>query len=520
MYNKSSSRQGKQTVLIATLWGIGLLTLSSSLSAATQAAINETTTVTDKTATDKPMQDKTVTNKTKTKASPEKLTAQPVKPVYAVTLAGAKQAFKDTNYLDALKILIKLEDKYAGSVEYDYLLGRCALETKNFDTAAAAFIRALTIDPDFAAARFELARTYYSKGVAKLSRGPFEQARAEFKIVATMNPPAELRQAIKQYQSNIDKYLEVRETEFSFFFDTTIGYDTNINSSSNKDFQGYTDSGTGASYLFDLRKPDEERESGFGQAQAGFGIALPLFSNNFEVFGNLLFGGKSYERNHDYDHTWDQVQMGLRHYGESNKKTLRFRFKSTDRRREGERYHEQGEGMFEWASKINKNTALTFWLLGGDSSYYGYETHVFSVNYNRQGIEATRISDGKSKASFQLLFFTGRDNSQDCGDNNNNNYCPDAYARDVRGLRVAFGANLFDQSRFYSSLYLEDSDYDRDFLNQRRKDKRIEALLAINSGFGDSMYVRPEILYIQNDSTLYVFDHDRWVTSITIGWGF
>jgi len=456
------------------------------------------------------------TGQTTVKTDLEKAGAQVEKPVYPQTFAGAKQAFEDNNFLDALKILIKLESDFAGKVEYDYLLGRSALETKNFDLATSAFIRVLTVDPDFAAARFELARTYYSKGVAMLARGPFEQARSEFEIVSGMNPSSELRQAIDQYQANIDKYLEIRETEYKMFVEMTGGYDSNIGSTSDHYYFSYYDYGTATQNTYRLDEENREKESGFGQAQAGIGIAWPLFSNNFEVFGNLLVGGKSYSSNYEYDHTWNQIQFGARHYGENDKKTIRFRFRQTDLVDGGERYHEDDGVSLEWAIKANKTNALTFWVMGGDSSYHAHETYVFSVNYNRSGAEWTHLFEGKSKPSVQILLVAGRDNPQEC---ENSTYCPDAYARDVGGYRLAWSANMSKQSRFYSSFFFQDSEYDREFFYQHRNDQRIEVFLGLNTSFGDSWYVRPEIHYINNDSSINLYSYERWVASITLGWG-
>lgn len=205
-------------------------------------------------------------------------------------------------------------------MEYDYLLGRVGLETKNFDLAVSALVRVLTVAPDFAAARFELARTYYSKGVAYLARGPFEQARSEFNLVSAMNPPSELRQAIEQYQANIDTYLKVRETEFNLFLEMTGGYDSNVGSTSEHYYFSYYDYSTATQNTYRLEEQNRERESGFTQGQAGIGIDWPLFSNNFEIFGNLMVGGKSYSKESGFDHNWNQVQFGARHYGESDKK--------------------------------------------------------------------------------------------------------------------------------------------------------------------------------------------------------
>ncbi len=458
---------------------------------------------------------------TSSTAKPEAVSAEKPKPEYPQNLNGAKQAFKDTNYTESLKILARLEGDNAGNVEYDYLLGRCALETRNFDLAVSAFTRALTVDPGFAAARFELARTYYSKGVALLARGPFEQARAEFTIVSSMNPPADLISSIKQYQANIDKYLKVRETEFKLFVQMTGGYDTNLASTSDFYYFDYYDYGTASQQTYRLKEENRERESIFGQMQAGIGIAWPLFSNNFEIFGNLLTGGQSYSSQHDYDQSWDQIQFGARHYGENDKKTVRAQFRKIHLMEKDENYNEEGGVTLEWAIKMNKHNALTFTIMGGDSSYHDNQTHVYSVNYNRSSVEWTHLLEGTNKPSVQILLVGGRDNPQQCNNNTGpNNYCPGIYSRDVGGYRLAWSTNLTERSRFYSSLFYEKSDYDREFFYQQRVDRRLEVFLGLNTTFGSHWYIRPELHYINNESTINLYSYERGVASVTLGWGF
>ena len=342
----------------------------------------------------------------------------------------------------------------------------------------------------------------------------------EFDLVNKMNPPPELKQAIAQYQDNIDKYLKARETQFRMFVEMSAGYDSNIGTAPEDDYFTYYDYGTATSHTYDLRADSRQEESFFGQMQAGIGIDWPLFSNDFEIFGRFMAGGRSYSNNHDYDHIWNEVQFGARHYGKNDKKTFRARFKRTDVRDDKDstgwqRYHDQGEVMLNWAIKASDNTALSFWILGGDSNYQAHGTYVYSVNYNRQGVEATLLSDGKRKSSFQILLLDGRDNPQECKDGP---YCPDFYTRDVEGMRLGWGVNIFDSSRFYSSLYLERSTYDRQFFFQERRDKRGEIFMAINTAVSESWYFRPEIHYTHNHSTVELFDHERWFINMTFGW--
>ncbi|MDH5444103.1 MAG: tetratricopeptide repeat protein [Gammaproteobacteria bacterium] len=456
----------------------------------------------------------------------EKVAQQAVKPEYEHTLKGANKAFKNKHYQDALTILVKLEGDKAGTVEYDYLLGRAALATKQYDVAVAAFTRVLTVDPNFAGARFELARTYYSKGVMVLARGPFEQARTEFELVAKMNPPADLLAAIKQYQSNIDTYLAERETEFDIFVELMAGYDTNIGTTPKNDSFSYYDPNLPGYQTYDLKEKyrEEEKESAVGHIRAGVGIAWPLFSNNFEIFGLAEAGARSHASNHGYDHNWNQQQFGARHYGDNNIKTMRVRFKSTfvsgdEDATTGEKeqllYHKEAEFMLKFDLKLTDNTALSIVGLGGTSDYHVYGTEVFSVGYDRQSIETTYKSDGKRKSTLQVLFLTGEDYAQKC---ETGPYCQSAYERSVNGMRLGWGVNIFDSTRFYTSLYFENSDYRNQFFYQQRRDNRREFFMGMNTRFGDSWYLRPEIHYTENESNLSLYEHDRWLATLTFGW--
>lgn len=453
----------------------------------------------------------------KAKTELEQMSLQPVKPVYPQTMSGASQAYKDKNYQDALAILLKLESDYAGKVEYDYLLGRCALETRQFDVAVAAFTRALTVDPNFAAARFELARTYYSKGVALLARGPFEQARSEFGIIAKMNPPTELKQAIDGYQANIDKYLKEREAEFNIYVETMGGYDSNIGTRSSHDSFSYYDPGIPATNTYDLNNKNETGESSYMQIKTGAGIAWPLFSKYFEVFGNVEVAGRFYASNHGYDHTWEHIKFGARHYGKRDKKTLLISFRKTDilgDLGDRQRYHEEGSVGLFWEFKNTQNSTLKLFAKGGDSNYQAHGTYVFSVNYNRQGIETTYLTPGKRKSTLSAMYVMGEDYEQQC----DFPPCPGSYARKVNGLQLAWGVNIFDSSRFYSSLYVENSEYHRDFFFQKRRDSRSELFMGINTRMGKSWYFRPEIHYTENRSNLTIFEHERWLINMRLGW--
>ena len=433
------------------------------------------------------------------------------------SLKEAKQAFEEGNYVIALNILAGLEAKYAGNIEFDFLLGRSALESKKFDLAIAAFSRILTADPNFPAARFELARTYYSKGVLTLSVGPFKQARSEFNLVLTQEPPEKIKQTINQYQKYIDKYLEVKKMQTSVFAEFSGGFDSNIGSSSSSDTFTFFDESNSTYKNYNLTGASKQQDSSYGQVQAGAGISLPLFSSNFEMFGNLLVGSKSYKKQSEFDHAWNQVKLGIKHYGTRNTKSIRFRLKRIYISEIERDYNRQSDLRINWIQKINKTNALSFSLAGGDSSFHSQNTWPFSVSTVRSSVEWTRLMQDKNSSSYQLLLLTGQDGMQQCDENNNcSNFAP--YARDISGIRIAYSKNISDQSRFYSSFYLEHSDYYNDLFYQHRKDSRKEIFMGVNTRLNNAWQLRSEFRLISNDSNISLYDFRRMVASMTARW--
>lgn len=110
----------------------------------------------------------------------------------------------------------------------------------------------------------------------------------------------------------------------------------------------------------------------------------------------------------------------------------------------------------------------------------------------------------------------GRDEQQRC----DSGLCPNIapYTRNINGVRLAYSRNIFTQSRFYSSLYLQHSDYDNDLFFQHREDDRIELFFGMNTPLSESLTLRPEIHFIENDSNINLYTFKRIVATMTIRW--
>lgn len=157
----------------------------------------------------------------------------------AIVLCAATQAGAGTgpdmdkaqSLLDAGKaaaayaLLAPAEFEMSGDTRYDYLLGIAALDSGKPDLATLALERVLAVNPDFAGARVDLARAYFALG-------DYQRAKTGFEAAIEQNPPPVARIVIEKYLAVIDDKLNPKTT-VNGYLEGTLGYDTNVNASTN-----------------------------------------------------------------------------------------------------------------------------------------------------------------------------------------------------------------------------------------------------------------------------------------------
>jgi len=136
------------------------------------------------------------------------------------TAAGMVSANRSADAV--YRYLAPFEDRYAGDVDFDYLLGTAAFDSGRYSQAIFVLQRAVTMRPGFAGARMELARAYYAQG-------DNESARREFAVLEKENPPPEAQRVIADYQAAIDRRASVYQSQLGGHADLATGYDSNAN---------------------------------------------------------------------------------------------------------------------------------------------------------------------------------------------------------------------------------------------------------------------------------------------------
>jgi outer membrane protein len=122
---------------------------------------------------------------------------------------------------EAYRALAEHEDEYIGEIDFDYAIGRAALDSGRPDKATLAFTRVLAADPAHAGASIDMGRAY-------LALGNREQARAVFDGLLALDPPPALRDRLLAYLAQASDPVE-RRTFISGFIAASAGHDSNVN---------------------------------------------------------------------------------------------------------------------------------------------------------------------------------------------------------------------------------------------------------------------------------------------------
>jgi len=93
---------------------------------------------------------------------------------------------------EAYELLLSQEDTYIGIIEFDYALGRAALDSGRPDKATLAFSRVLALDPAHAGASIDMGRAY-------LALGDLPRARNTFRNLLSLDPPPQIRAQLQAY---------------------------------------------------------------------------------------------------------------------------------------------------------------------------------------------------------------------------------------------------------------------------------------------------------------------------------
>ena len=168
-----------------------------------------------------------------------------------------------------------------------------ALESAHPDKATLALERALAVNPDYVAARLDLARSYFALG-------DMDRARVEFGVVLAQNPPTPAKLTIDRYLAEIDRRTQTKRTTLTGYLEGVLGRDTNVNNATSQ-----------SSISVPL-----------------FGLSFQLASSSLRSPDNYLIGGGGVEVTHSFSGA-ASVFAGLDYRQRINQRQDTFDYTST-----------------------------------------------------------------------------------------------------------------------------------------------------------------------------------------------
>lgn len=139
----------------------------------------------------------------------------------ADVVAQAEKLVRAGRYADAYQLLEPLETKLAGDLKFDYLLARAALESGRPSKASFIYERILAVEPSYVGVRLEMGRAY-------LALGDYARAKLELETVLRFeNLPPDLRAQAQIYAAAAEQYLVGRKTVGYGYMEYAYGYDSN-----------------------------------------------------------------------------------------------------------------------------------------------------------------------------------------------------------------------------------------------------------------------------------------------------
>jgi tetratricopeptide (TPR) repeat protein len=430
--------------------------------------------------------------------------AQGAAPLATVSLAGvpedarpilteARRLLVSGDAAGAWQLLAAREADWAGSPVYDYLLGIAALDSGRAPDAIFSLSRVVAAEPGFDGARMELARALFEAN-------DLEGARTQFAYLAGRSPPPETAAVIARYQAAIDQRSGQSGNAFSAFVEAGGGYDSNANAStSDGQFLG-----------FDLNNNNVETDSVFATLAAGV-LHQAGLGNGWSVASNLR---GDWRKNPDARFVDQAI---------ASASTALLWNRGPWRASAGV------NGYYGWLDgspqeayvgaalgigrMLGDRWELAAGAQGGPVRFQRDVLEVLDVDRYLGALTLTRYGLGAG-GRVALSVLGGRDDATRTGS---------PYSNDRVGARIATRWPVGRASGAYVEAGWLQSEYDQSpgFFGGsfgRRKDDQLMALAGFELGDwpAKDWVLSPRLRYVDNESTIPLYEYDRWEAAVTL----
>lgn len=408
-----------------------------------------------------------------------------LKPALAVEqslLVAAQTMLNKGQSLDALELLQPNEEEYAGEKEYDYLYGLALLDTGEPASAVFAFQRALAVEPNFAGARMELARSYFEMG-------QMPRAQREFLLVQNQQPPQNVKDVIDKYLAAIESRNLRNRRGWRGFVQLGLGDDSNVNSATTADtFLGFT-----------LSEDSKETASSVISTLGGASYDVPLgFDSKVFFKGNV-----NHRANNDASFAstvnYDLLAGYNISFKNSNELSTAVQIYSAEV--DGD-FNNKGLNLTaQYNFNFSAVNQIGAFLRTGNVDYTS-EFDVKDIDQTVFGLSWAHVFTGETRLSMVLAAIAGQDEAVESDS---------PYSRDVTGLRLSFAYPVSHRFNLFTSLGTTDSDYDSPFFDaaENRVDSGDDFALGASWRANKNWLLKAVVSRTENTSNVEIYDYQR-----------
>lgn len=418
----------------------------------------------------------------------------------ANAIADAERLINRNDYVSAYALLKPLEPDYAGEPRFDYLLGLAALEAGKNTESVFAFERCLAVDPLNGLCRVQIARAYYRLGET-------ENARNEFYTVRKSNPPAEVMSATAQYLNMIMKQEEqLSRTGWSGYAELQAGYDSNASTGINQSQV------SALPEIFQSSYTGTSNGDGFGSISAGANMRRPV-AEALVAYGSLSLS----QREHSELDTLDNQSVDLSgslalSRGVDN---YQFRLNAQNYSVDGEEYRYTYGGTVQWQHAFGSGLFANSYLQYLQFTYPDQDARD-SVRPTLGGAVSWALDMMMSPVVYASAYVAREEYDEESSNISN---------QGIGGLRLGGQLSVLDrvQLQFNASVERRKSGDDFNLIGTgllERVENQYDTSLAVQWQPIKNAFIKPQVGYTRNDSTVVTYDYDRLQSSVSFRYEF
>lgn len=420
---------------------------------------------------------------------------------------------------EAYTLLEAAEFERAGDVRFDYLLGITALDSGKPDRATLVFERVLSVDPNFAGARLDMARAYYQLG-------DFARAKTEFDRVMEQNPPVGAKVTIQKYLDEIAQHDVAQRTRITGYIEGVLGGDSNVNTGTGTSISVASLSPGLAALITGLTGntnpqilPSRRADNYYG-LNAGGEIAHPL-TDNWSVFAGAELRQRGNMVHTPYDSSSLEGKLGASYAEAKNiwKVTLLTAqgYMANSMRRDTQGVNAEWQHSFSPANQVNG------FVQYGKNRATGFPANAPGTDARTNGNTDLMIAGAgwlhQLSGGRQLIFasaYTGRELDA----------APVAVIqppdgkRRFDGVRVGMQSMVSDQAEGFASLGWQHAVFSKPnaFIvnNGVRNEYQYDMTLGLNWHLNGLWSVKPQLSVYSKRSNLAIYSYDRTDVSLTL----